>query len=76
LVALAIRARAKAEEGARRLDVWRSHQQASLMAYAYHQPSKMPSLSSLLGERPKAQTAAEQMSILKALTQDLGGTVH
>lgn len=36
----------------------------------------MPSVASLMGERPRAQTAAEQMSILKALTQDLGGTVH
>ena len=46
------------------------------MGFAYHDPKKMPSVAALMGERPKAQTAREQMSILKALTQDLGGTVH
>lgn len=36
----------------------------------------MPSLATLLGDKPRPQTAQEQMSVLKALTRELGGKIH
>jgi hypothetical protein len=70
----AARAEAAKAEHRRALALARDH--AQLIAFAHHKPEKMPSLASLLGDKPRAQTTAEQMSVLKALTLELGGKVH
>jgi hypothetical protein len=36
----------------------------------------MPSLATLLGDKPRPQTTQEQMSVLKALTLKMGGKIH
>lgn len=44
---------------------------ASLSAYAYHQPKKLPKLETLLhsdaSKAPREQTAAEQIAIFKGI---------
>lgn len=52
--------------------IYLAHQSASLVAYAYHQPKKLPKLDSLLQPtKPvmagRAQTPHEQIAVLKSI---------
>ena len=52
--------------------IFLAHQSASLAAYAYHQPKKLPKLNTLLSpDKPsassRAQTPDEQIAVLKSI---------
>lgn len=48
-------ARGRAAETQQRQAAWLAWQTASLNAYAFHKPGKMPSLESLTAPRPKVE---------------------
>lgn len=72
---VAFEAKARAADNDRRRSLWLAHETASLHRFAVHAPNKMPTLASLLGETPKAQTGEERRSLMKALAAKTGGEV-
>lgn len=67
LVLEAFEARARAAETERRRSLWLAHETARLHTFAVHSPNKLPTLASLLGEAPKAQSGEERRALMKGL---------
>lgn len=54
--------------------LWAAWQAASLNAYAYHSPKKMPALDTLLDMKPKAravQTPEQMKAVFDAMRQQM-----
>lgn len=66
---MALAAKGRAAETDHRLRAWSAWQTASLTAFAYHSPKKMPKLESLTGQKPapRIQTPDQMKSMFAAM---------
>ena len=65
---IALESKGRAAETEHKLRAWLAWQTASLTAYAYHDPKKMPTLDSLTGRKvARAQTPEEMRAVFAAM---------
>lgn len=75
MIAVAFDAKVRAAETDRKRALALALEQAKLIAFAFHDPKKMPSLSKLLGTEPARQSGNARRSMMKAFIASRGGKV-